>query len=273
MPWASNNWEKSLPILAERGYLIPAINTDTVSYTSCAERLASSIRQWHPDANITIMTNDHCDQSLFTHVVNLPFGDQQGFNNDWQCFAASPYRQTVKLEADMLCTSPINHWWTMFEHRDVVISKGSRTFYNEMATSRYYRKLFDLNHLPDVYNAITYWRLSATAQEFFAVVRDIFQNWSQWQTLLKFPDQVATTDVVYAMAAQVLGPELVTLPDNLAPTIVHMKRHVQPVHSDNWTQELVWEHTDPGLRINTVAQTGMFHYHIKDWLADDSSNN
>ena len=149
-----------MPILAERGYLIPAIGD---VYVVCAERLADSIHKFHPAANITILTKDM-----------LPYGDLEGFANDWQVFAASPYRQTIKLEADMICASPIDHWWTLFEKRDVVISQGARTFYDQPAESRYYRKIFDANHLPDVYNAITYWRLSKTAKEFFDLVRHIF---------------------------------------------------------------------------------------------------
>jgi hypothetical protein len=252
MPWAKSTWETSLPILAERGYLIPAVNTDTTDYVACAEQLADSIRRWHPAANITILTRDQ-----------LPNGDQGGFANDWQCFAASPYRQTIKLEADMVIASPVDHWWTMFEHRDLVISTGARDFYDQPAESRFYRKVFDANHLPDVYNAITYWRVSQTAQEFFRLVRDIFENWIKYQTLLKFPDEVPSTDLVYAMAAQIMGPELVTMPFASYPRIVHMKRHMIPTHSHNWTQELVWE-SNP-LRFNTVAQWGAVHYHQKDW--------
>jgi hypothetical protein len=48
-------------------------------------------------------------------------------------FAVSPYRQTIKLEADMIAAGPIDHWWTLFELRDVVISQGARTFYDEPA--------------------------------------------------------------------------------------------------------------------------------------------
>jgi hypothetical protein len=147
-----------------------------------------------------------------------------------------------------------------------VVSQGARDFYDQPATSRRYRKLFDDNNLPDVYNAITYWRLSTTAQEFFEWVRRIFENWAQYRTLLKFPDEAATTDVVYAMAAQIMGPERVTLPPGVGPNIVHMKRYINPINTNNWTQELVWEHTDPGLRVNTVTQWGMFHYHVKTWL-------
>ena len=178
-------------------------------------------------------------------------------------FQVSPYRQTIKLEADMIAATPVDHWWTMFEHRDLVISQGCRTIYNEPSTTRFYRKIFDINELPDVYNAITYWRLSSTAKEFFELVRSIFENWSEYKKLLKFPEDVPSTDVVYAMAAKTLGPELVTLPPGYGPNIVHMKRLHQPLQGEDWTKELVWE-TDP-VRINTVAQFGFVHYHVKDW--------
>ena len=254
-----------MPILAERGYLIPAIDTDSVDYLSCARQLARSIRQWHPDANISAITVKRCDDPVFDHVIPLPHGDLGGFANDWQCFSASPYRQTIKLEADMYAATPIDHWWTLFEKRDVVISQGCKGLYNEPSNNRTYRRLFDENCLPDLYNAITYWRLSSTAKEFFELVRSIFENWDQFKTMLKFPDESATTDVVYAMAAVIMGVETVTLPPAVGPQITHMKRGIIPTITDDWTNELVWETTDPGLRIHTVAQSGFVHYHIKDW--------
>ena len=194
----------------------------------------------------------------------LPYGDLGGFVNDWQCYEISPYTETIKLEADMWCASPIGHYWDLFANRDVVISTGARDFYDQPATSRYYRKIFDNNNLPDVYNAITYWRASDTAKEFFALVRDMFENWGNYKTLLKLPDAVPTTDVVYAMAAVVMGVENVTLPNNIAPTIVHMKKHIIPIVSERWTDELILERTNPGIRINTVAQWGLVHYHVKE---------
>jgi hypothetical protein len=229
--------------------VIPAIG---VEYECCARQLRDSILHFHPAANVTIVTTDM-----------LPHGDQGGWANDWQMFTVSPYRQTIKLEADMIATSAIDHWWTLFELRDVVISQGCRNFYDEPADSRFYRKIFDQNHLPDVYNAITYWRLSKTALDFFDLIRNIFEHWNDYRTLLKFPDDTASTDVVYAMAAVIMGPERVTLPAGLGPSIVHMKRHINPIQSNDWTKELVWEN-DP-FRINTVSQWGMVHYHIKGW--------
>jgi hypothetical protein len=252
-----------LPITHERGYLIPAIDTDTVDYLSCAIQLAESIRRWHPTANIAVITTKRCSNPVFDHVIPLPYGDQGGWANDWQCFYASPYRQTIKLEADMIAASPVDHWWSLFEHRDVVISQGARTFYDQPAKSKFYRKVFDQNNLPDVYNAITYWRISKTAQEFFQLVKNIFDHWDSYKKLLKFAEETPSTDVVYAMAAQIMSPEQVTLPAGFGPTIVHMKRHINPIQTDDWTQELVWE-SNP-VRINTVAQWGLLHYHRKDW--------
>ena len=238
-----------MPITHERGYVIPAIGD---RYVHCARRLKASILQWHPCANITIVTADM-----------LPHGDLGGWANDWQMFAVSPYRQTIKLEADMIATSAIDHWWTLLELRDVVISQGCRNFYDQPAESRFYRKTFDQNHLPDVYNAITYWRLSKTAQEFFQLVKMIFEHWNDYKKLLKFADEAPSTDVVYAMAAQIMGPDQVMLPQGLGPSIVHMKKHINPIQTEDWTQELVWE-IDP-FRINTVAQQGLVHYHVKEW--------
>jgi hypothetical protein len=116
--------------------------------------------------------------------------------------------------------------------------------------------------LPDVYNAITYWEASDLAKEFFTLVRNIFENWKSYKTLLKFPDEIPTTDVVYGLASVIIGVENVTLPTG--PTIVHMKKHMIPIISEDWSRELVCEHTNPGVRINTVAQWGLVHYHIKD---------
>lgn len=258
-----------MPILAERGYLIPAINNDSTDYVKCAVLLAESIKHWNSNANITLLTNHDCGNTVFDQTIVLPFGDQStGQNkqcNDWQVFRASPYRQTIKLEADMLVTSSIEHWWTLFEHRDVVISTGCRDFYGKPSGSRFYRQLIDTNNLPDVYNAITYWRMSQTANDFFLLVRRIFENWNDFKKLIKFADEEASTDVVYALAAQIIGVEQVTLPFTSYPQIVHMKKHIIPITGTDWTQELVWEYNNSNLKINTIAQHGAFHYNVKEW--------
>ena len=62
------------------------------------------------------------------------------------------------------------------------------------------------------------------------MTRAIFEQWAEFRKLLKFPDQQATTDVVYAIAAVIMGEETVTLPKGLGPTIVHMKQYINNLY-------------------------------------------
>ena len=252
MPWASANWEQPLPITAERGFVIPAFNTDDVDYESCARQLERSILQHHPEAEITVITNSM-----------LPATDITGQALDWFAYRLSPYRQTIKLEADMIMAGPCLHWFDLLQHQDVSVSAGCRDFYGAISQCRTYRKIFDENQLPDVYNAVTYWRVSELARDFFSLVRDIFQRWTEYRRLLKFADDEASTDVVYALAVKILGEERCTMPWASYPKITHMKRGIVPIKTTDWTRELIWE-SDP-LRINTVAQWGAFHYLRKTW--------
>ena len=253
----------------EQGYLIVAIDTDSSDYVTNATLLASSIKYWHPDAKICLLTNATVanDTGLFAyvkpfrHLVNMA----NPWANDWQVFDATPFRETIKLEADMMITSAIDHWWTLLQHRDVVVSTGCRDWKDQRAVARHYRKIFDANNLPDVYNAITYWRLSRTAKTFFNTVRNIFENWEQYKTLLKFSEDIPSTDVVYAMAANIIGPELCTLPFATYPQIVHMKRHIAGSKTDAWLNEFLMEKHNHSVRINTIAQWGAVHHSVKNW--------
>ena len=240
-----------------------AVNTDTVDYVTMARRLFASLRHWHPEARTCLITDKEVNATEFDHVrVIAPRSN--AYENDPQAFRLTPFRETIKLEADMLIVSPIDHWWTMLRHRDVVISTGCRDWHNQLSKDRHYRRVFDDNNLPDVYNAVTYWRVSETAQQFYQLVRDIFSNWEHVKQLIKFPDDKPSTDLVYAIAAQVIGSELVTLPFVSYPKIVHMKQHIAGT-TGPWTKELIWELQDGRLRIESVQQWGAFHYHHKSW--------
>jgi len=256
--------------IAEQGYLIVAQNTSQIDYVSCAEVLAKTIKFWHPDAKICLLTNEQVGTGwLFDYVQKFPYPlSDNPYANDWQIFHATPFRETIKLEADMMITSSIDHWWNMLRNRDIVVSTGCRDWQDREASARHYRQVFDANNLPDVYNAITYWRRSETAQEFFNTVKNIFENWQEYKTLLKFPEETPSTDVVYAMAANIIGHENCTMPFAKYPRIVHMKRYIAGTEREDWTTELLWEYKNYMLRVNSTAQWGAFHFNRKDWRAD-----
>lgn len=248
--------------IEEQGFVIVAVGEQ---YIRCANQLTQSLRHWHANARVCLIT-DKSGPTGYDYVHLLDNADYDNpYANDWQVYNLTPFRETIKLEADMLITSDISHWWYQLRHSEVCISTGCRDWQDRTSTNRYYRRVFDENHLPDVYNAITYWRASRLAKDFFMTVRDIFKHWDQYKKFIRFADEIPSTDLVYAMAADIVGRDRVTQPWASYPRMVHMKQHIAGSQTKDWTREFVWEYVDHSLRINTLAQSGAVHYHIKDW--------
>jgi hypothetical protein len=241
----------------DKGFVIMAQGDD---YVTCAKALERSIKNVMPDANVTIVTTQM-----------LPYGDQDPTSdwkliNDWQVYEASPYEYTIKLEADMYLPQSIEYWWDVLKERDVVVSTTMRDFRQDISNVRAYRRFIDDNYLPDVYNAITYFKKSDLAKEFYATVRTLFENWDEVKATLKCnPKEPATTDWVYALACHIHGVENTTLPNFDEFSIVHMKQYVNGLPTNNWTDTFVYEILPHTLRVNTVPQQYPFHYHIKSF--------
>ena len=135
-----------------RGFVILAQNTESVDYIKCAKALSISIKNVMPNANVTIITE-------------LPYGDLAPDSdwkliNDWQVYEASPYDETIKLEADMFLPRSIEYWWDILSINNITVCTTIRNFKGEISNCRVYRKFIDDNHLPDVYNALTYFKKS-----------------------------------------------------------------------------------------------------------------
>jgi hypothetical protein len=243
-----------------RGFVIMAQNTEKTDYVKCAEALELSIKRVMPDANVTIITTDM-----------LPYGDQASASdwkliNDWQVYEASPYDETIKLEADMFLPRSIEHWFDIMSINDVTLCTKIRNYKGEISKVRVYRKFIDDNNLPDIYNAITYFKKSDTAEQFFGIVRDVFENWEDYKAILKCnPTEEATTDWVYAIASHIIGVEKTTLPNFNELSMTHMKQFVSGTPTEDWTDTLVYELLPDVLRVHTYSQEYPFHYHSKSF--------
>ena len=120
--------------------------------------------------------------------------------------------------------------------------------------------------LPNCYNAITYFKKSDFAKQFFETVRTIFENWEEFRSILRCNvDEPATTDWVYAIACHVLGVEKTTLPQFTDFGMIHMKQFVNNLPTEKWTRSLVYEILPHTLRINSIPQLYPLHYHIKSF--------
>jgi hypothetical protein len=235
----------------DKGFVIVAQDGGSQdTYQKCAEALAKSIKRTMPDAKVSIITDNKIkNTSLYDKIIPLPYGDQNPksfwkLNNDWQVYDASPYEYTINL----------------------VISTKIRDFKQDISASRVYRRFIDDNKLPDTYNAITYFKKSETAKKFFETVRYVFENWSEFRATLKCsPYEEATTDWVYAYATHIMGVENCTLPDFDEMSMVHMKRLINNLPTEDWTDALVYEILPHTLRINSCPQLYPFHYHVKSF--------
>jgi len=239
------------------GFVIMAQGND---YVKCATALEKSIKRVMPNANVTIITTSM-----------LPYGDQAPntnwkLQNDWQVYDVSPYEHTIKLEADMYIPRNIEHWWDVLSHRDIVVSSAIRNYKQDISDNRVYRRFIDDNNLPDAYNAITYFKKSDTAKQFFAIVRDVFENWVHYKASLKCNAQeLATTDWAYAIACHIMGVENTMMPSFNEMTMVHMKQYINETPTENWTDTLVYECLPDHIRIQSVPQRYPFHYHVKNF--------
>lgn len=252
-----------------RGFVIVAQNTDNVNYVNCARLLAWSIKNNMPGESVTLITDKPIDAKIFNHIVLLPHGDfcegsQWKLANDWQVYDASPYDYTIKIEADFFLSRSISHWWDRLKTRDLNICTTIRNYHNNVSTSRYYRKFIDDNKLPDTYNGLTYFKKSTTANNFFNIVRNIFENWHEYKSIVKCPSyEQATTDFVYAIAAEIIGRENCIMPNFTDFSFIHMKKHIIDTVSNDWTDDLIHEVSKNFFRINTVPSMYPVHYHIK----------
>lgn len=252
----------------KRGFVIIAQNTLDVDYIKCATVLAKSIKKHMPNEKVALITDHKIKNKVFDKVIKFPYGDldktsKWKLSNDWQVYKASPFDYTIKLEADLFLPQDISYWWDVLSQRDLVISTTIRNFKQEISDVRYYRRFIDDNNLPDVYNAITYFKKSELAEKFFNIVRNVFENWKDYKAVLKCnPNEEVTTDWAYAIASHILGIENTTMPQFDSMSMIHMKSFINN-SAENWTDTMIYELLPHTIRINTVPQCFPVHYHVK----------
>lgn len=268
---------------AQQGFMTIAQNSADIDYLQLAYLQALSIKITMPDSlyaiavdsnTHSILTDDH--HKVFDYVIlienDLAQHEDWKLSNEWQAFYLSPFKETIKVESDIIFTRSIIHWWHAFRLRDIVLSTGCRDYLGNRSESREYRKLFDDNQLPDTYSGLMYFRYSPTSAEFFWLARQIFQNWEYVKnSLLKnCRDDDPTTDVVYAIAAKLLGEEHCTLPSLDWISFTHMKPAINQFSTTTMWKDLVVNELDvPMLRINNINQYHPVHYQDKNWASEE----
>lgn len=262
----------------DRGFVIVAQNNSDTDYLLCAEVLARSIKRVMPNESIALVTDidsmmtyrERADKNGTPYDVTyaVPFKDYDNdtfrIATDCQVYEFSPYEQTIKLEADIFIPNDISWWFDVLKDRDLAIATTIRDHANNISKNRFYRKFIDANALPDTYNAITYFKKSDIAKQFYAIVSDVFLNWNSFKPVYTLPD-IPTTDEVYAIAASILGVKHAVMPTFTEMSMIHMKNFILDIELEDWTNQLLYEFTQDNFKIETIPQLYPIHYHVKSF--------
>ena len=254
----------------DRGYVWFAQNNSTTDYIKLSTLLADSIKKHNKHNQVCIITDKAIEYKNFDKVVLLKedFSEQQEWkmNNEWQVFNLTPFKHTIKLEADMLFTTNTDWWWNYLHQHNMVFSYHCRCYRDTTITRTPYRKLFERNNLPDVYNGLTYFRKSRQAQTFYNLCKDIMLNWPAIRNkiLINCHDEEPTTDVVYALALKIQDPlnELRIKYDWF--NFMHNKSAINGLTQAFINDQYLYPmQIDEKIYVGGYKQSRIFHYHNK----------
>lgn len=264
-----------------KGFCLLAQNNSKTDYIRQAYALALSLHLYNKDQKISLITNDDVPdewQSVFDQIIPIPWTDSAEesdwkIENRWKVYHASPYNETIVLEADMMFTSDITHWWKELEKRDLFFVSNVRTYRDELITDRYYRKTFDANNLPNLYSALHYFKKGDTAKEFYNLLEIIVNNWALFYSKYA-PNEYqkwCSIDVSVAIASKILGNENDITDPNSFITFTHMKPIIQGWYNkpEKWTKVTGRYFTEGKMFLGNYLQTRVLHYVEDDFLTDE----
>lgn len=268
----------------QKGYLTIAQNSPTTNYLDLAYCQALSIKRSQKINSYAIVVDEKTNalvtdshRKVFDYVILLPQDDAQDdewkMRNEWQSWTLTPFKETLKVESDMLFPVSIDHWWAGMQHTEVCMTTKIRDYEGNISHARNYRELFDCNDLPDVYTGLMYFRYGKISCDFFRLVRQIYLEWSLFrdELLTNCKDDNPTTDVVFAIAAKIIGAKNCTNPTLSYPTFAHMKGAINGWGTDEkWTEKLYAQFdNEMQLLVGFNKQLYPFHYHEKTFITPE----
>lgn len=260
------------------GFLTFAQNSSTVDYLELAYLQALNCKSTHPEFKYAVVIDYPTSQvvqdkhrQVFDHIIQKPLDTSNAMSNEWQAYWHTPFFETIKLEADLLFTRNIAHWLQAFRMKEVVLSTGCRNHRDQLSGVRNYRQFIDDNDLPDVYNGLMYFRKGTEAEEFFTLAKNLCFNWKAVteSVLRNYREEQLSTDIHYAVTAQVFGRERCTLPLDYI-NFVHMKPAINNFSTERpWFETVMHERDGDMIRINNVNQYHPVHYYNKSYATPE----
>lgn len=219
--------------------------------------------------NKTAQSIEKKHQAVFDKIVVVD--GNWGFDREWEVRNYTPWKRSIKIDVDMIFVNDIYPWWNSFEKWKVLLTTEVENYRSELITSRWHRKLFDDNHLPNIYTAFYYFRDSVESAEFFELCARISNEWNWFakEFLIKNDNPTPRDDEIFAIAAEIYGTDRCTLPGAAFPRFVHFKEPLNDLPPTKpWHEQLHIEYND-NLWIGHYPQRLPIHYTSKTFASDD----
>ena len=260
-----------------KGYTARVGHNSNVDYLQMAYIQALSIKITQKDiSNYAVLVDQETanqiekhHQEVFDSIVVVP--GVWGFDNEWQVRNYSPWHRTVKLDVDMLFLNDIGNWWNTFDKQKILFTSNVEDYKGKTITSRWHRKLFDDNHLPDIYTAFYYYKDGVESAEFFELCAEISNNWSWFakEFLIKNNNTNPRDDEIFSIAVRIYGEENCTIPNAAYPKFVHFKETLNTLPAGKpWHEQLHVEWNDR-LWIGHYPQRLPLHYCSKTFITPE----
>jgi hypothetical protein len=263
-----------------KGHVFLAQNSD-ISYVTQAYALALSIKLNNKQHNQTCLIT--CDsvpdeyKHAFDYVVSIPWGDDAEestwkIENRWKIAHATPFKENLVYDTDMLVLSSNDHWWDHFKNKSVCLTTNVLDYKGRIIDNDYYRKTFTNNNLPNVYTGVHYFKKSSQGYEFYKWLEVITKNYQDFydKFLPNSKQKFCSMDVNAALAVMFMGtPD--EMMSTVAPTFTHMKPAIQSwtTTPTNWKSHVgVNFNSDKQLKVGNFLQTGVFHYTEDEFLTN-----
>lgn len=263
-----------------KGHIFLAQNSD-INYLRQAYALALSIKKFNKINQTCLITNDSVPEEYrhgFDNIVSIPWSDLATnstwkIENRWKLIHATPFKENIVYDVDMLLLNSNDNWWDYFKDRDLFFTTQVYDYRGNVITKNSYRKTFITNNLVNVYTGCFYFKKTQPAYEFFKWLEIITSKYNIfYEKFLINRQKFFSLDVSAALALKFMCKENEFTSKSSIPSFVHMKPMIQDWvnYPDKWTKVLSVNFNDfCDLKISNIKQSGLFHYVEDEFLTDD----
>ena len=270
----------------QRGFLTIARNSETTDYLKLAYVQAMSVKLTQRNNKFALLADKETlskitdvHEKVFDYIIE--FDDNSLFDpttdfkfyNDHSAIRLTPFKETIKLESDLLLTRSIDHWiYGLRRTTNIYFPTDIVNYRGERVRDPLSRHIFEKNKLPNVYSGFMYYRFTKELVEFYEVINEIVQNWNEVKTCYYgIDEEYPSNDVLYAIACQLYGVEKTTVPTlSVNYNFMHGKPSVHGIGTEeNLYDTLFIEFDAPDIRIGGITQLAPVHYYTKSVITDE----